>query len=108
MALRLNRPGGLVASIASRAQRVARPTWPSCDPLYILGAALDQLRARRWPMFRFTSNLVFNEIPQVLQRRALILVSALFVLLPNAPQLAFHGSATLRRFALLQLLGHLV
>ena len=59
-------------------------------------------------MFRLTSNLVVYEMPQVLQRRALILVSAIFVLLPNAPQLAFHGSATLRRFAPLQLLGHLV
>jgi|HubBroStandDraft_6_1064221.scaffolds.fasta_scaffold356624_2 hypothetical protein len=59
-------------------------------------------------MFGLTSNLVVYEMPQVLQRRALILVSAIFVLLANAPELAFHGPATPRRFAPLQLLGHLI
>ena len=59
-------------------------------------------------VFRLARSFVVDELPQVLQRRAFILVSAFFVLLSHPPQLAFHRSLTLRRFPPLQLLGNLI
>jgi hypothetical protein len=59
-------------------------------------------------VLRTASGLFVDEIPQFLQRCTFIIVSALFVLLSHTPQLAFHRPPTLRRFAPLQLLGHLI
>ena len=59
-------------------------------------------------MFRLAGGLCVYEIPQVLQRRALVIVSAIFILLAHLPEFAFDRSPTLRRFAPLQLLGHLI
>ena len=59
-------------------------------------------------VFRLAGGLCVYEIPQVLQRRALVIVPAIFILLAHPLEFALHRSPTLRQFALLQLSSHLV